>query len=76
MNAIAGITFERDRETERRYLCVDLERHGEDITPFLEKIGVISQDDDFEKAWASAITGDELKQRMYQRIDTWPWKEK
>ena len=76
MNAIAGISFEKDRLTQRRYLCVDLEQYGEEITPFLERIGVISHDDDFEKAWASSISGNELRQRMYQRIDAWPWKEK
>jgi len=76
MNAIAGITFEKDRETQRRYLCVDLEQYGEEITPFLEKVGLFSQDDDFEKAWASAISGNEFRQRMYQRIDAWQWKEK
>ena len=76
MNAVQGITFEKDRSTERRYLCVDLDQYGEEITPFLEKIGIISHDDDFEKAWASAITGEELRQRMYQRIDAWQWKKK
>jgi len=76
MNVASGIIFEKDRETQRRYLCVDLEQYGEEITPFLESIGVISPDDDFEKAWASAITGNEIRQRMYQRIDAWPWKER
>jgi hypothetical protein len=31
---------------------------------------------DFEKVYASAITGEELKQRMYSRIDAWEWNEK
>lgn len=76
MNPVLGIVFEQDRETQRRYLRVDLEQHGEEITPFLETMGVISQDDDFEKAWASALTGKEIRQRMYQRIDAWAWNEK
>ena len=76
MNVASGIIFEKDRETQRRYLCVDLEQYGEKITPFLESIGIFSTDDDFEKAWTSSITGNELRQRMYQRIDAWPWKEK
>jgi hypothetical protein len=65
MNSVLGIAFEQDRETQRRYLRVDLEQHGEKITPFLETIGVISHDDDFEKSWASALTSDEFKQLMY-----------
>jgi hypothetical protein len=76
MNAIPGITFEKDKKTKRRYVCVDLEQYGKEITPFLEKVGVIDHDDDFEKAWASAITGEEIRQRMHQRIDAWTWSEK
>jgi hypothetical protein len=69
MNVISGITFEKDRKTKRRYVCVDLEQHGEEITPFLEKVGAIDRDDDFEKAWTSAITGEEIRQRMHRRIE-------
>jgi len=76
MNAIQGITFEKNRETKRRYLRVDLEQYGDEIIPFLVKVGVLSFDDDFEKVWTSAITGEEFRKRMYQRIDAWPWKEK
>jgi hypothetical protein len=76
MNTLSGITFEKDEETRKRYVRIDLEQYGEEMTPFLEKVGAINPNDDFERAWASAITGDELKKRMYQRIDAWPWKEK
>ena len=76
MNPVLGITFEKDSKTQRRYLCVDLEQYGEEITPFLENVGVISHDDDFAKAWASAVTGNEIRQRMYRRIDAWAWSEK
>jgi len=44
MNAVQGITFEKDSVTQRRYLCVDLDQYGEEITPFLEKIGIISHE--------------------------------
>ena len=76
MNVASDIIFEKDIETQRRYLCVDLEQYGEELIPFLEKVGVLSHDDDFEQAWTSSLTGNELRQRMYQRIDAWPWKEK
>jgi len=36
----------------------------------------ISRNDDFEKAYSSAITEDELKKRMYLRIESWKWNEK
>jgi len=32
--------------------------------------------EEFEKAYASALTAEELKQRMYMRIDNWKWNEK
>ena len=44
------------------------------IVTFLEE--VVSSDDDFEEICASAITGVEIRQHMYQRIDAWPWKKK
>jgi hypothetical protein len=71
MNTLSGITFEKDKKTSRRYVRVDLEQYGVEISPFLEKVGAIDPDDDFEKAWASAISGEELRQRMSQRIDSW-----
>jgi len=50
--------------------------YRESTTCGKEKIGLMRNDDDFEKAYASAITEDELKQRLYQRIDAWKWNEK
>jgi hypothetical protein len=76
MNAIPGVTFEKDKETKKPYVRIDFEQYSEELTPFLEKIGVIDCDDDFEKARVTALTGEEFRQRMYQRIDAWSWKEK
>ena len=45
-------------------------------TSYQEKIELMSCDDDFENVRASAITGEELRQRMYSRIDSWQWNEK
>jgi hypothetical protein len=36
----------------------------------------ISFEEDFNRALATAITGDELRNYMYEVIDSWPWKEK
>jgi hypothetical protein len=33
-------------------------------------------DDDFKQALTTAITGDELRQYMYEVIDALPWKRK
>jgi hypothetical protein len=32
--------------------------------------------DDFDKAWASAISGKQLREHLCQNIDTWEWEEK
>ena len=50
-------------------LYTDLKRYGEEIAQ-------MPHDEDFEGALATAITGKELRERMYQRIDAWQWKEK
>jgi len=76
MNAITGIFFEKDTNTNRRYVRVDFERYSRAIIPFLEQIGVIDQNDDFWEEYATAISGEELRQYMYQRIDAWKWSEK
>ena len=41
-----------------------------------EKKGkLMNCNDDFEKVYASALTEEELKQRLHQRIDAWEWNE-
>ena len=76
MSATSGIVFETDLNTKKRYVRIDFERYGKAMIPFFEQIGVIDRNDDFWEEYATAITGDELRRRMYQRIDTWKWNEK
>jgi hypothetical protein len=76
MNTISGIVFEKDTNTNKRYVRIDFDQHGKTIMPFLEQIGMIDRNDDFWEEYATAITGDELRRQMYQRIDAWKWNEK
>ena len=76
MNVANNISFEQEVETKHEGLGVVFNQFYGKIPPVLASVEVNSQDDDFEKVWASGITGDELKQRMYKRIDKWQWKEK
>jgi len=77
MNIASGIVFEKDIDTQKRYVKIDFDLYGKVMIPFLEQIGVIdNNDDDFWEEYASAITGEELRHRMYQRIDTWKWNGK
>jgi hypothetical protein len=41
-----------------------------------EEISTVDQEDDFRQEYATAITGDELRQRMYKIIDAWEWEKK
>jgi hypothetical protein len=36
----------------------------------------MSFEEDFNRALATAISMEEFTQRMYKRIEAWPWKEK
>jgi len=71
MNAISGIVFEEDINTKRRFVRIDFDKYGKVIVPFLEQIGIIDRNDDFWEEYATSISGDELRKRMYQRIDKW-----
>ncbi|MCL1933760.1 MAG: hypothetical protein FWF53_08150 [Candidatus Azobacteroides sp.] len=76
MNTVSGVVFEKDMNTKKRYVKIDFDQYGKAMIPFLEQIGVIDRNDDFWEEYATAITGEELRQRMYQRIDTWEWNGK
>ena len=76
MSTLSGVVFEKDLDTKRRYVRIDFDQHGKAMMPFLEQIGVIDRYDDFWEEYATAISGEELRQRMYQRIDAWKWNER
>jgi len=76
MNAISGVVFETDMDTKKRYVRIDIEQYGKAMIPFFEQIGITNQNDDFWEEYATAITGNELRHRMYQRIDAWEWNER
>jgi hypothetical protein len=71
MNTISGITCEKDKQTGRRYVRIDIEQYQVEIASFLKKIGAIDTNDDFDKACASAISGEQLRERLYKKIDAW-----
>ena len=76
MRAISGITFETDMYTKKRYVRIDFDRYGKSMILFFAKVGVMAHEDDFWEEYATAITGKELCQCMYQRIDAWKWSER
>lgn len=64
MARLAGIQVEKDTKGRPAYIRINLRKHGKEIEPFLQKIGVIEQDQD----WEQGITGDELLARLRPRI--------
>jgi hypothetical protein len=75
MARVAGIQFENDSKGNHRYVRIDLRKHAE-VIPFLEKIGAIEEEDEFEKEWKEGISGKELKKRVKAHINTLPWNKK
>lgn len=75
MKDIPGVEFKRDVSGKAKSVTIDLQKHGEALQFFLEKVGAFADDDDFEKKWAEGITGDELVKRVHAHIRTLPWKK-
>lgn len=73
MARVTGIQFEKDTIGRRTHVRIDLKKFGDKITPFLEEIGAID-DDEFQCDWQRSMTVDEFKQEMFRRIDAWPDK--
>ena len=72
----SGVFFETDINTKKKYVRIDFDLYGKAMIPFLEQIGIIDRNDDFWEEYSNAISGEELRQHMYQRIDAWKWNEK
>lgn len=75
MKNTIGVKFSNDASGKIKSVTIDLLKHGKDLQPFFEKVGAISNEDDFEKKWAEGITGDELIQRVNSHLKTLPWKK-
>jgi len=74
METVQGIRFENDANGKPISVHIDLEKYGTIIEPFLEQIGVISDEDKFEKDWENAISLKEAKQISIDKIRGW-WKK-
>ena len=71
MAQVTGIRFEKDSIGRRTHVRIDLRKFGNAITPFLEEIGAID-DDEFQRDRQRALSAAEFKQEMFNRIDAWP----
>lgn len=72
MARVAGIQFEDDNKGNHRFVRIDLKKHAEGIIPFLEKIGAIQEENDFEKEWKKGgLTVKEAKNVTKRKIKEW-----
>lgn len=74
MNTIQGIRFENDANGKPISVRIDLEKYGTLIEPFLEKIGAIAEEDNFEKELENAISIKEAKEISLNKIRAW-WQK-
>lgn len=51
-----GVTFEKDKNGENRYVRFDLNQHGERLRPILEDLGEVQP----PEGWDEALTPEEF----------------
>ena len=71
MDTIQGIQFENDANGIRQYIKIDLEKYGNQLKPFLKKIGIVDAKDTFDLEWENAVSSEEAKQISINKIKSW-----
>jgi len=56
MNAIQGVTFEKDITGANRYIRIDIQQHAEALQPFMQTLGIGS----FFDGWEEGLTSEEF----------------
>ena len=49
MKNISGVEFKRDVSGKAKSVTIDLQKHGEALQFFLEQVGALSEEENFEK---------------------------
>lgn len=78
MARIAGIKLHKAVNGKIKTVTFDFKKHGDIITPILEKLGAVEVDTEkerFMKKFNSGITKDELLKDIYEYIDSLSWKK-
>ena len=56
MNAIKGISFEKDAKGNNRYVRIDMMRHAQVLYPLLQQMGVLQ----YPNGWEDGLTSEEF----------------
>ena len=75
MDTIQGIQFENDANGIRQYIKIDLEKYGNQLKPFLKKIGIVDAKDTFDLEWENAVSSEDFLKKVIENIKKLPWKE-
>lgn len=76
MARVAGIQFKDNAIGLHTHVIIDLKKHGETLKPFLEKLGAVEEEDEFEKKWAKGgYTVKESRKKMHEFISSLSWKK-
>lgn len=80
MAQATGISVKKAANGAIKSITFDYEKYGNDLQPLLNKLGFSDASDpydaEFEKKWATGITGDELSKRVIDRLKQLEWKSK
>jgi hypothetical protein len=55
MARVSGITIEKDTDGNARYVRVDLRKHGKALEPFLKKVGLENEIEDYDPEFVAKI---------------------
>ncbi len=75
MDTIQGIQFENDANGNRQFIKIDLEKYGDQLKPFLKKIGIELEKDSFDLEWENAVSSEDFLKKAIVNIKQLPWKK-
>ena len=69
MNAIRGISFEKDARGNDRYIRIDMMHHAQVLYPLLQQMGVLQYPDGWENGLTSEQFLKEAKTMLRKKFD-------
>lgn len=74
MATTKDIQYESDINGNPTFIKINLEKYGEDLEPFLKKIGVLLPKDAFDLEVEKAHTSSDARKISIDKINNW-WKK-
>ena len=69
MNAVKGVTFEKDAKGNNRYLRIDMMQHAHILYPVMQQLGVLQYPDGWEDGLTSEEFLSETKTMLRKKFD-------